>query len=62
MHRIPFPIIAALALIIVVAAVGVILSLVGALTSLVWRFVFSPLGVIAIIVLVICLIYGSRKR
>jgi len=62
MHRIPFPIVALIAVIIVLAALGVVLTLIGALTSLVWNFVFTPLGVIALVALVVCIFYGIRKR
>jgi len=44
-----------LVIIILISVFEFILSLVGAITGLIWRFIFSPLGVIAIIALVVYL-------
>jgi hypothetical protein len=50
-----------LAIIVLFSAIGLILSILGAITGLVWRFIFSPLGVIALIILVVYLL-KTRKR
>jgi len=49
-----------LVIIILISVFGFVLSLVGAITGLLWRFIFSPLGVIALIVLVVYLL--KRKK
>jgi len=50
-----------LGIIIGISAIGLILSIVGAITGLVWRFIFSPLGVIALIILIIYLLKGRKS-
>ena len=45
-----------LAFVILVSGIGLIFSLIGAITGIVWRFIFSPLGVIALIILVVYLL------
>jgi len=45
-----------LAIIVLFSAIGLVLSIAGAITGLVWRFLFSPLGVIALIILVVYLL------
>jgi len=50
-----------LVIIIAISIIGFTLSLVGALVGFVWRFIFSPLGVIALIILVIYLLKKKKK-
>jgi len=50
-----------LAIIILFSIVGLILSLVGAIAGLAWRFIFSPLGVIALIILVVYLLKNRKS-
>jgi len=50
-----------LGIIIAISAIGLILSIIGAITGIIWRFIFSPLGVIALIVLVIYLLKTRRS-
>jgi len=50
-----------LAIIVLFSGIGLILSLVGAITGVVWRFIFSPLGVIALIILVVYLLKKKSK-
>jgi len=50
-----------LAIIVLFSGIGLILSLVGAITGVVWRFIFSPLGVIALIILVVYLLKKRSK-
>jgi len=38
---------------------GFVLSLIGAITSFLWRFVFSPIGIIAAIILIVYLVKGK---
>jgi len=45
-----------LAIIVLFSVIGLILSLVGAIAGLAWRFIFSPIGVIALIILVVYLL------
>ena len=49
-----------LVIIILISVFGFVLSLVGAITGLLWRFIFSPLGVIALIVLVVYLLKKKK--
>ena len=49
-----------LVIILTISVLGFILSLVGAITGLIWRFIFSPLGVITLIVLVVYLIKRQK--
>ena len=49
-----------LAIIIVISVLGSILSLIGTLTGMIWKFIFSPLGVIALIVLVVYLLQKKK--
>ena len=51
-----------LVVIIVIAVFGFVLSLIGAITGFIWRFIFSPLGAIALIVLVVYLIKNKGVR
>ncbi|MCL2663854.1 MAG: hypothetical protein FWE83_11105 [Oscillospiraceae bacterium] len=50
-----------LATIVLFSAIGLVLSIVGAITGLVWRFIFSPLGVIALIILVVYLLKNRKS-
>jgi len=50
-----------LAVIVVFSVIGFILSLVGAIAGLAWRFIFSPLGVIALIILVVYLLKNRKS-
>ncbi|MCL2365584.1 MAG: hypothetical protein FWC75_00860 [Oscillospiraceae bacterium] len=61
MNRIPFPILIILAVIIGLSVIGFVMSLIGLITGMIWRFVFSPIGIISIIVLIIYLVYGRKK-
>ena len=50
-----------LVIIVFFSVIGLILSLAGAIAGLAWRFIFSPLGVIALIILVIYLLKNRSK-
>ena len=49
-----------LVIIIALSVLGFVLSLIGTITGVIWRFIFSPLGVIALIVLVIYLLKKQK--
>ena len=49
-----------LIVIVAISAIGLLLSIIGAITGIIWRFIFSPLGVIALIILVIYLLKTRR--
>ncbi|MCL2425428.1 MAG: hypothetical protein FWD05_03720 [Oscillospiraceae bacterium] len=52
-----------LGVIIFISLFGLIFSIIGAITSLILRFIFGPLGLIALIILVIYLLKnGSPFR
>jgi len=49
-----------LIVIIAISVIGLLLSIVGAIAGFLWRFVFSPLGVIALIALIVYLLKTKR--
>jgi|GEM_PF-2290654 len=62
MNRLPFSVLVLLAFVAVISVFILVLSIVGAITGMIWRFIFSPLGVICIVLLVVYFLFGRKKR